>query len=185
MLEIIGSYGFSNEIDLFCCVESCNMKANERSDIQHTVQELLKAVFKDIRTRFHDDTMSFHEAKAKAAACYYVTYTDESEKNKRMLSFPWLFTSQLLSDYSINSEDEETNDFINSTLDSDSDIYQWLELQAPSLFNLLPNEDHFTLMELFEVCFQKACDANDERIINHIEMLLEQLIKIAKNTDSN
>ena len=185
MLEIIGSYGFSNEIDLFCCVESCNMKANERSDIQHTVQEFLKAVFRDIRNRFHEDTMSFHQAKAKAAACYYVAYTDESGKNKCMLSFPWLFTSQLLSNYSINSEDEEENDFINSTLDSDSDIYQWLELQAPSLLNLLPNEDDLTLMELFEICFQKACDNNDERMINYIAMLIEQLIEIAKNTYSN
>ncbi|CAF4423467.1 unnamed protein product, partial [Adineta steineri] len=44
MLEIMGAYGFSNEIDLFCCAESCNMDANERSDIQHTVQQLLNAV---------------------------------------------------------------------------------------------------------------------------------------------
>ena len=40
MLEIINSYGFSNEIDLFCCVESQHMNANERSDIQHTLQIL-------------------------------------------------------------------------------------------------------------------------------------------------
>jgi hypothetical protein len=182
MLEIIGSYGFSNEIDLFCCVESCNMKANERSDIQHTAQELLKAVFRDIRSKFREDTMSFHEVKAKAAACYYVAYTDESGKDKRMLSFPWLFASQLLSAYSRMSEEEEANEFIGSTLDSQSNIYQWLELQVPSLINLLPDEDNFTLMELFEVSFQKACDSNDEQMINHIETLLEKLIEIAKNT---
>ncbi|CAF3194281.1 unnamed protein product [Rotaria sp. Silwood2] len=181
MLEIIGSYGFSNEIDLFCCIDSHNMKANERSDIQQTAKELLKAVFQIIQQKFRDDVVSFHKAKAKAAACYYVAYTDTHAKDKCMLSFPWLFASQLLAGYPIFSEDEqETNDFIENTFDSDSNLYHYLKQQLPSLINLLPNENQFTFMELLEICFQNACATNNEQMIDHAEILIELLITTEK-----
>jgi hypothetical protein len=180
MLEIIGSYGFSNEIDLFCCVESRNMKANERSDIQQTAQELLKAVFKDIQTKFHDSTDSDDEARAKAAACYYVAYADKGPKDKCMLSFPWLFASQLLANCFISSED----DFMENILNSDSEIYKWLQQQAPSILNLIPDKDHFNYMELLEICFQRACDFNDEQMVNQAEILIDKLIKIAQDISS-
>ncbi|CAF3700922.1 unnamed protein product [Rotaria sordida] len=186
MLEIIGSYGFSNEIDLFCCIDSHNMKANERSDIQQTAQELLRAVFQNIQKNFHDDLVSLHQAKAKAAACYYVAYTDTNDKDKSMLSFPWLFASQLLADYSVISEDEQqTNDFMENTFISDSILNDYLKQQLPSLINLLPNDNQFTFMELLEICFQNACATNNEQMINHAEMLIELLIKTAKTIHSN
>jgi len=185
MLEIIGSYGFSNEIDLFCCIESRNMNANERSDIQQTAGKLLKEIFKHIRNQFRANYHSLFDAKAKAAACYYVAYTDKSPKDKRMLSFPWIFASQLLADDAIILEDEETNDFMENTLNSDSDIYHWLEQQAPSILNLLPNNNSFTFMELLEICFENAYETQNEEIINLTEMLIEQLIEISKNIQSN
>ncbi|CAF0817509.1 unnamed protein product [Rotaria sordida] len=186
MLEIIGSYGFSNEIDLFCCIDSHNMKANERSDIQQTAQELLRAVFQNIQKNFHDDLVSLHQAKAKAAACYYVAYTDTNDKDKSMLSFPWLFASQLLADYSVISEDEQqTNDFMENTFISDSILNDYLKQQLPSLINLLPNDNQFTFMELLEICFQNACVTNNEKMINHAEILIELLIKTAKTIHSN
>ncbi|CAF4562200.1 unnamed protein product [Rotaria sp. Silwood1] len=186
MLEIIGSYGFANEIDLFCCIDSRNMKANERSDIQLTAKELLRAVFQNIQKNFGDDVVSFREAKAKAAACYYVAYTDTNVKDKCMLSFPWLFTSQLLADYSVVSEDEaEINDFMDNTFNSDFNLYHYIKQQLPSLLNLLSNDNQFTSMELLETCFQNVCATNNEQMIEHIEMLLERLITIAKTIHSN
>ncbi|CAF3318159.1 unnamed protein product [Rotaria sp. Silwood2] len=157
------------------------MKANERSDIQQTAKELLKAVFQIIQQKFRDDVVSFHKAKAKAAACYYVAYTDTHAKDKCMLSFPWLFASQLLAGYPIFSEDEqETNDFIENTFDSDSNLYHYLKQQLPSLINLLPNENQFTFMELLEICFQNACATNNEQMIDHAEILIELLITTEK-----
>jgi hypothetical protein len=180
MLEIMGSYGFSNEIDLFCCAESCNMNANERSDIQQTAQKLLKEVFKHIRQQFIDDNQSFFEAKSKAAACYYVAYTDKSSKDKRMLSFPWLFASQLLADYPVISENEEANDYMEKPLNSRSSIYKWLKREARFMLNLLRNKDHFTFMKLFDICFQNACRIKNEQMINLAEMLIERLINSSK-----
>ncbi|CAF1110160.1 unnamed protein product [Adineta steineri] len=177
MLEIMGAYGFSNEIDLFCCAESCNMDANERSDIQHTVQQLLKAVFCDIRNIFFNDAMSASEAKAKAAACYCVAYTDDNDTDERMLSFPWLFASQLLPDCPNNLEDEDE-----PILDYNSTIANWLKLYIPSLLNLIPNKDDLTFTEILEILFQKACDNRDKKMIDHAEKLIEQLIKITANT---
>ncbi|CAF3390268.1 unnamed protein product [Rotaria sp. Silwood1] len=104
---------------------------------------------------FDDDVVSFHEAKAKAAACYYVAYTDTNVKDKSILSFPWLFTSQLLADYSVVSEDEaEINDFMDNTFNSDFNLYHYIKQQLPSLLNLLSNDNQFTSMELLETCFQ-------------------------------
>ncbi|CAF1268570.1 unnamed protein product [Adineta steineri] len=177
ILEIMGAYGFSNEIDLFCCAESCDMDANERSDIQHTVQQLLKAVFHDIRYIFFNDAMSASEEKAKAAACYCVAYTDDNDTDERMLSFPWLFASQLLPDCPNNLEDEDE-----PILDYNSTIANWLKLYIPSLLNLIPNKDDLTFTEILEICFQKACDDRDEKMIDHAEKLIEQLIKITANT---
>ena len=175
MLEIIGSYGFSNEIDLFCCVESRNMKANERSDIQQTSKELLKAVFKDIRKKFYQNTVSDDQAKAKAAACYYVAYSDQGPKDKRMLSFPWLFAPQLLEDYDSISDE----DFMEKKWNSDSPVYNWLQQKTPSILNILPHDENFNFTDLFEICFQKACATNDEQLVNQIEMVIEVLIKAA------
>jgi hypothetical protein len=182
MSEIIGSYGFSNEIDLFCCVESRNMTANERSDTQQTAQELLRKVFQHIRNQFRDNNPSF--SKAKAAACYYVAYTDESAKDKRMLSFPWLFASQLLANCPSVSEDEETNDFMESSLSTDSPIHHWLIQQDKFIFNLLSNDDDddLSLIEILESCFQIGCETEHEQWINLAEMLIEQLIKFSKIT---
>jgi hypothetical protein len=182
MSEIISSYGFSNEIDLFCCVESRNVNANERGDTQQTAQKLLRDVSQHIRNRFRDDNPSFFEKKAKAAACYYVAYTDESPKEKRMLSFPWLFASQLLADYPIISEDDETNDFMESTLSSDCPIYHWLIEQDPFIFNPLPDDVDSSLTEILEVFFQIACESEHEQWINLAEMLIQELIKFAKTT---
>jgi RNA-dependent RNA polymerase len=181
MLEIIGSYGFSNEIDLFCCVESRNMKANERSDVQQTSKELLKAVFKDIRKKFYQDTVSNDQTKAKAAALYYVAYNDQGPKDKRMLSFPWLFASKLLEDYDSILDD----DFMKKKLNSDSPLYNRLQQQTPSILNILPDDDNFNFKNLFEICFQTACATNDEQMVNQVEMVIEELIKIAKDTYSN
>jgi hypothetical protein len=180
MLEIMGSSGFSNEIDLFCCVESCNMNANERSDIQQTAQKLLKEVFKHIRQQFFDDNQSFFEAKSKAAACYYVAYTDKSSKDKRMLSFPWLFSSELLFDYQVISENEEANDYMEKPLNSYSNIYYWLKQKPRFMVNLLRIKGHFTFMKLFDIWFQKACHAKDEKMINLAETLIERLINSSK-----
>ncbi|CAF1322201.1 unnamed protein product [Rotaria sp. Silwood1] len=179
MLEVIGSYGFSNEIDLFCCIESCNMKANERSDIQQTAQQLLKAIFQNIRKSFNNDLISYHKVKAKAAACYYVAYTDKSGKDKRMLSFPLLFAAPLLVNYSAASEDKETNDFMKSMFDSNSKLYHYLKKQLPSLMNLLPNGKPFTCIKLLEICFESACASNDEQMINCAQTLIEILIAIS------
>ncbi|CAF3629209.1 unnamed protein product [Rotaria sp. Silwood1] len=180
MLEIIGSYGFSNEIDLFCCIESRNMKANERSDIQQTAQQLLKAIFQNIRKSFNNDLITYHKVKAKAAACYYVAYTDTSGKDKRMLSFPWLFAAPLLVDYSIASEDKETNDFMEYMFNSNSKLYHYLKKQLPSMMNLLPNGKQFTFMKILEICFESACATNNEQMINYAETLIEMLIAIVK-----
>ncbi|CAF1528755.1 unnamed protein product, partial [Rotaria sordida] len=155
--KIIGSYGSSNEIDLFCCIESCNMKANERSNIQQTAQQFLKGVFQNVRKSFNNDLISYHKVKAKAAACYCVAYTDKSDKDKRMLSFPWLFAAPLLADYSIAFEDKETNDFMEYVFNSNSDLYHYLNQQLPSIRNLLPNNKQFTFMGLLEICFETAC----------------------------
>ncbi|CAF2347051.1 unnamed protein product [Rotaria sp. Silwood2] len=180
MLEIIGSYGFSNEIDLFCCMDSRNMRANERSDIQQTAQQLLKAIFQNIRKSFHYDLVSYHKVKAKAAACYYVAYTDKSAIEKRMLSFPWLFAAPLLVNYSIALEDEETNDFIKYAFDSNSNLYDCLKQQLFSIINLLPNDKQFTFMELLEKSFENSCTKNNEQMINFAETLIGLLIAIAK-----
>jgi hypothetical protein len=177
MLEIIGSYGFSNEIDLFCCVESRNVNANERSDTQQTAKKLLNEVFQHIRKQFLDDNSSFFEAKAKAAG-YYVAYTDEIAKDKRMLSFPWLFASQLLAHF----EDEETNDFMESSLSTNSPIYHWLNQQDPFIFNLPSNDDDLTLTEILEFYFQAEGETTNEQSINLAEMLIEQLVKFSKTT---
>lgn len=177
MFEIIGSYGFSNEIDLFCCAESTNMNVNERSDIQQTAQKFLKEVFKHIRKEFFDDNhQSYSETQAKAAACYYIAYTDNSPKDKRMLSFPWLFTSQLLADYSIISED----DFMEHTFNFDRDINQYLKRQVPLILNQIRINEPCTATELFEICFQNACVTQNEKIINLIELLMERLIELSK-----
>ena len=178
MLEIIGSYGFSNEIDLFCCVESRNMNANERSDTQQTVQKLVRAVFQHIRNQFRDGYPSVFELKAKAGACYYVAYTDEGPKDKRMLSFPWLFASQLLADHPIIFDDEEANDFMESTLSTDCPIYQWLLQQNLFSYDESPNQ-------ILETWFQNACDTEDEQWINIAEMFIKELIKFAKATELN
>ncbi|CAM4931896.1 unnamed protein product [Rotaria socialis] len=176
MFEIIGSYGFSNEIDLFCCIDSCEMKANERSDIQQTAQKLLKAVFRDIRQSFFDDIDPFQNSKAKASACYYVAYTDKSSKEQRMLSFPWLFASQLLA----NDTSMLENPF---SLDS-----YWqccLKKQFPSIRNLRPNDNQFMFMELFDMYSKNASNTNDEQMINNAEILIKHLITAAKFIHSN
>ncbi|UJR10507.1 hypothetical protein I4U23_014710 [Adineta vaga] len=180
MMEIIRSYGFSNEIDLFCCIESHNMKANERSDIQYTAQELLKAVFGDIRKQFLKDTSSFHEKKAKASACYFVAYNDHDTKDGRMLSFPWLFASQLLSDYSIDPEDEEMNMVIINKA-----MHTWLKSQAPSLLDVLPKEDSFSCMEILDIFFDKIFANDDDQMVDHAETLLKRMILLTKNTCTN
>jgi len=72
-----------------------------------------------------------------------------------------------------------------NTLNSNSEIYYWLKQQTPSIVNLLPNNDHFTFMELFELCFQNACDTKNEQMINLAEMLIEQLIEISKPIQSD
>jgi hypothetical protein len=185
MLEIIGSCGFSNEIDLFCCMESRNMKANERSDTQQTAKILLKAVFKHIRDEFLDDTDSLYEVKAKAAACYYVAYNDQGPKDKCMLSFPWLFAEQLLSGYPINLDDEETDDLMETPINSDLDIYHRLNQEIPSIINLFPNYDQFTFQELLDKCFEKGCATNNGQMVDLAEKLIEQLIEIAKDTSTN
>ncbi|CAF0867516.1 unnamed protein product [Adineta ricciae] len=174
MFEIIRSYGFSNEIDLFCCMESRNVGANERSDVQYTAQELLKAVFADIRRRFLEDTRSPRELKAKASACYYVAYNDCSEEEERMLSFPWLFASQLLSDYSADSPEENISTVFNSN------ISHWWKSEAPRILKIFPKNEVFSCVKMLQVCLEKASTLHDEQLINYAEQLLEQIIITAK-----
>lgn len=181
MLEIIGSYGFSNEIDLFCCVESMNMNANERSDIQQTAQMLLKEVFRHIRKEFLFNNQSHFEGQAKAAACYFVAYTDTSTKDKRMLSFPWLFPSQLLANYPPISDDEETNDFLNTIFNFNPDLYQWLDREAPIISRQVQRKVPCTIPELFEICFENIYQSQNNKAIEFIEMLIEKLINISKS----
>ncbi|CAF4208862.1 unnamed protein product, partial [Adineta steineri] len=139
--------------------------------------QLVKAVFQDIRNIFFNDAISASEEKAKAAACYYVAYTDENPTDDRMLSFPWLFASQLLPDCPNNLEDEDE-----LILGYNLKIFNWLKLHIPSLLNLIPNKDDFTFTKILEICFEKACDNQNEKMIDHAEKLIEQLIKITANT---
>lgn len=180
MWEIISSYGFTNEIDLFCCVESRNVSSSDRSDIQQTVQPLLRAVFQHIRSEFWKNELIFTDAKSKAAACYYVAYHDTDSKNKQMLSFPWLFTSQLLVDCPMISEDEETIDYMETKINKHSRLYQWLRQEDGYIFSLLQRRGHWSLTDVFEQCFQLACDNRDEQMITLTEMLVEKLIESSK-----
>ena len=180
MWEIISSYGFTNEIDLFCCVESRSVNSSDRSDIQQTVQPLLRAVFQHIRSEFRENVRTLMEAKSKAAACYYVAYHDTSSKNKQMLSFPWLFTSQLLANCPMISEDEEATDYMETKIDSHSPLYNWLKQNDRFIFHLLQSYDDWSLTDVFEYYFQLACDNQNEQKINLGEMLIEQLIEFSK-----
>lgn len=181
LLEIIGSYGFSNEVDLFCCIDSCNMKANERSDIQQTARTLLKAVFQAIKQKFDDNIDSNHDAKAKASACYYVAYTDKSGKDKQMLSFPWLFASKLLADVDVVSIDEKTSAIMEHRPQLNPDLYCYLIDQCPFLVNLLANNFEINLKEIFQICLQNACSMQDESWISNAELLIEQVFNYCKD----
>lgn len=179
MSEIIGSYGFSNEIDLLCCMDSCDVKGNERNDTQQTAKLLLKAVFNSIRERFQIDITSPKEAKARAAACYYVAYTDKTLEDKCMLSFPWLFASQLL-------VDEEFDGYIEQdTFNSSLNTYSRLPQQLSSAIYLLPTNNHHIVEELLKVCFQKNYTRNNARMIQYAENLFDQLMEIAKTNHVN
>ena len=180
MWEIISSYGFTNEIDLFCCMESRRMNANERSDTQQTIQVLLREVFGYIRRQFHENVQSFAESKSKAAACYYVAYTDTSAKNKQMLSFPWLFASQLLPHC-----DVEMNDYMQEEIDDHSPLYQWLQREDPLVLGDFLDRYVLTLTDVFELYFKLACDQKDGQMITLAEGLIKQLIAVSKTTDTN
>ena len=140
------------------------MNASERGDTQQTAQQLLKAVFRHIRNQFRANNPTLAEAKAKAAACYYVAYTDDHAKDQRKLSFPWLFASQLLADYPTISDDGDTDDYMCSPLSGD---------------------EEFTPTEILDFYFQNACETEHELWINRAEMLIEKLILFSKTIESN
>lgn len=165
VLEILGSFGFANEIDLFCCAESRSMNTSERGDTLHTVQYLLKAVFQKIREEFHDDTDSFQDMKAKAAACYFVAYTDQCKSEKRMLSFPWLFASTLLADCPVSSADARASDW-------NSKMKRKLRKLRTKIYRLLPAPGQLDPVALVTKCFQRACQTQN----NHLVLLGEQLL---------
>lgn len=167
MLEILGSYGFLDEIDMLCCMGSRGVKTNERSDTQFTVQRLLKAVFHDIREKFNDDIDSLDDKIAKAAACYYVAYTDG-----QMLSFPWLFARQLLADHPRLSDDE-SNEYL------DRSIGQWFERLPHDQTCFIPNHRLFNCTELFDKIVQEAVRTDKEELATLAQSLIEQWIVLA------
>ena len=176
--EILGSFGFANEVDLFCCAESRSMNTSERGDTLYTVQFLLKAVFRYIRSEFSDDSDSFRDKKAKAAACYVVAYTDQGAPEKRMLSFPWLFASTLLADYPVSLADE-------IAFDSDSKVNEKLRKHSSTIKRLLPEHQQLGVLVLVTECFERACRAHDEELIEHGELLLAEWIKVVLESESN
>ena len=172
ILEILGSYGFLNEIDMLCCMESRGVKTSERSDTQLTIQRLLKAVFEDIREKFDDDIDSLDDKSAKAAACYYVAYTDQESKDHQMLSFPWLFARQLLADHRPSSYDE-SNDYL------DQSIGQWFEQLPHDQRTFIPNYRQLNCMELFDEIAQEAVRTDNEQLASLAQSLIQQWIVLA------
>ncbi|CAF0988327.1 unnamed protein product [Didymodactylos carnosus] len=121
LFEIIYAHNFDNEIDLFCCCESQNINNNDRSEIQATAQQLLSKLFKYILEKFNNELDASHlkadcvcsqcqQQMAKASACYIICYLEVNRSNdnkKRILSFPWIFTSWLIKMKKITHNDEE------------------------------------------------------------------------------
>ena len=178
VLEILGSFGFANEIDLFCCTESRSMNTSERGDTLYTVQYLLKAVFRYIREEFHDDTDSFQDKKAKAAACYFVAYTDQCKGDSRMLSFPWLFASTLLTDCPVSSADARASDW-------NSKMKRKLKKHSRTINRLLPARGQPDPMALVTRCFEKACQTHDKHLVLLGEQLLVYWIELAMAKEQN
>jgi hypothetical protein len=106
LLEFISLYRFQDEIDLFCRCESMDASAgsSEKDGLEASayieVKNLVDRITEDFchefrRRRIDCDTCA--EDKLTKAACAYIYIYEESNRlplksNRRILSFPWLFS---------------------------------------------------------------------------------------------
>jgi hypothetical protein len=99
-------YHFHSEVDLICKFDSQQQTMSKQFDIADSAQLELGHLINRIRSLFNDCQLkTYHPLRclceecdehrmARASACYIVTY--EQQYAKKILSFPWLFSSWLV-----------------------------------------------------------------------------------------
>ena len=112
--DIMYVYHFHSEVDLMCKFDSQQQTISKHFDIADSAQLELNRLINHMKNSFNDSLLqNYHSLKclcedcdehrmARASACYIVTY--EQEYTKKILSFPWLFSSWLIKLRRINLE---------------------------------------------------------------------------------
>ncbi|UJR28016.1 hypothetical protein I4U23_009276 [Adineta vaga] len=112
--DIMYVYHFHSEIDLICRFDSQQQNMSKQYDIADSAQLELGQLINRIQGLFNDSQLNtYHSFKclceecdthrmARASACYIITY--EQPYTKKILSFPWLFSSWLVKLRRINLE---------------------------------------------------------------------------------
>ncbi len=117
--NIISVFNYQDEIDLFCRCEALDQLASGKQDLnisaglelqrlvdttrrhfyydfdQLSIDQTIKPLHKDLCTRNRSCERCNEIQLARAAACYYVCYSQAAKQStkarSRILSFPWLF----------------------------------------------------------------------------------------------
>ena len=104
--DIMYVYHFHSEVDLICKFDSQQQNMSKQFDIADSAQVELNHLITRIRNLMDQCQLkNYHQVKclcedcdehrmARASACYIVTY--EQQYAKKILSFPWLFSSWLV-----------------------------------------------------------------------------------------
>ena len=109
-------YHFHSEVDLICKFDSQQQTMSKQFDIADSAQLELGHLINHIKNLFNDSPLKTHHPlkclceecdehrMARASACYIITY--EQPYTKKILSFPWLFSSWLVKLRRANLEKE-------------------------------------------------------------------------------